>query len=220
MTRNEILDSLQRIEGYTTSIKVFDNIEDQTFNHFYTKEDRIIMLIRMKEKISKLEPKANGTYYINLALPRLRSEKSGYELQRTNFPVTKPIYDLVLVYIDECINQLRPRNNKPIKPFRDALLLENKDEFIKEVKPHLKTAKSFTQFYYTLMKMAVISEMDRNEARLVLSSEFGSVGSKQYFSRELKRLIESKPVYLGNDEKVKIDRFRNIISRYTPDTQS
>jgi hypothetical protein len=219
MTRKEILENLKRIEGTTLYILIFDHIEDQLLNSNYNEKKRLHMLIQMKDKYSQIKPEPNGRYELGLALPPLRSKEGDHLMRRTGYPVKKQTYDLVLSYIDECIKQLQPRRTKPIKPFRDALLLENKDEFIEVVKPHLKYPKSFTLFYFALIEMGVISEMKRNEAHLILSAEFAYIGAKQYFSRELKRLIESKPAAIGYDERLNIDRFKKIISRYTPDSQ-
>ena len=72
------------------------------------------------------------------------------------------------------------------------------------------------EYNKALQEAGVIAEMDKNEAHLIFTAEFGDIGSKQNFSSHLKDFNDLRrlPQGANDDERVKIDRFMNIINRF------
>ena len=88
MNREEILENLTRIEGTTIYILIFNHIEDQLLNGNYTKDERLIMLIRMKDKYLQLKPEPNGRYALVSPFAIAMISGTTFQLSTANiFPV-------------------------------------------------------------------------------------------------------------------------------------
>jgi len=204
MTRDEILKRLERAGDPAGMIAWFDIIRDNASNMYFSRSERLGMLTRLKSDHSSRKPNSQGEY--SRTLLRLRKR----------FFYSQQSHDLILAYINELIDNLKPHSNKPTILFREAIILNNKDGFIEAIRPHLTRPKSYAHLYFALQEAGVIAEMDKNEAHLIFTAEFGDIGSKQNFSSHLKDFNDLRrlPQGANDDERVKIDRFMNIINRF------
>lgn len=218
MERGEILKSLEQIDGSIRYIFIFDNVYNHAADRYITKDQRHVSLLRLKDKLSKQKPEANGRYTVTLPRPHKWDEDNNIKMQRSRYTLHKHTFDLLLSYIDYLIKQLQPRSNKKGLTFREALILDNADEFIKAVKPFLKKAKNYVFLYYALRDMQRIEELNKKEAHTIMTAEFGDIGAYKYFSKELKDLIDLKRQgkKIDEEDRMKIRNFQFIIAQYLP----